>query len=183
MRQDGQKKSITSTVCVKNIKKEIPLPSKEDSASQRKGISQTEKMKSADDVCSVMKQEPEEANTQEPAGEKKSCQNESKDHGAETGIEKSRSDKDAPTQLKNCKEMGRKRQRSVSETSQEDVSPTGDAGREMGEICHKRQRLTSRGDSCDEAPKVSGVKIKEEKKDEAYNAAKDKGSEMIYLRF
>ncbi|XP_030597588.1 uncharacterized protein LOC115788621 isoform X3 [Archocentrus centrarchus] len=172
--RDDQKNSSTNTVGVKNIKKEMPLPSK-DSESQSKVVSQTEKMKSTGDACGAIKQEPEEAKTKEPTGEEKSCHNASKDNGAEAGIDKSTSSKYVPAQLKNYKEKERKRPHSVSETSQEDPCSTGDAGKEMGESCPKRQRLNSREDSCEEASKMTGIKIKEEKMDKAYEAAMDKG--------
>lgn len=132
-------------------------------------------MKNPGEVCRAIKQEPEEAKIKGSAGAKQSCHNANKDNGADAGIEDGRSSKDVPAQLKNYKEMERKRQHSVSETSQEDSCPTECVGREMDP---KRQRLTSREDSCDEAPKMALISIKKENdEDEACKAAIEKGLE------
>ncbi|XP_019206427.1 uncharacterized protein LOC102078555 isoform X1 [Oreochromis niloticus] len=174
-----QKNSSTSIAGVEEIKKErdeeTPTPSENDSALKSEVASKTtsEVMANPGEVCRAIKQEPEEAKIKGSTGAKQGCHNTNKDNGADAGIEDGRSSKDVPAQLKNYKEMERKRQHGVSETSQEDSCPAECVGREMGP---KRQRLTSREDSCDEAPKMSDIRIKKEKnEDEACKAAIDKG--------
>lgn len=175
MRGVCQKNGSTNTVGVEEIKKERDTPTQSENDSGLKSEAASEVMNSPGEVCRAIKQEPEEAKIKGSAGAKQSCHNANKDNGADSGIEDGRSSKDVPAQLKNYKEMERKRQHSVSETSQEDSCPTECVGREMGP---KRQRRTSREDSCDKAPKMSDISIKKENnEDEACKAAIDKGLE------
>ncbi|XP_026011248.1 uncharacterized protein LOC113014140 isoform X1 [Astatotilapia calliptera] len=168
-----QKNGSTNTVGVEEIKKERDTPTQSENDSGLKSEAASEVMNSPGEVCRAIKQEPEEAKIKGSAGAKQSCHNANKDNGADSGIEDGRSSKDVPAQLKNYKEMERKRQHSVSETSQEDSCPTECVGREMGP---KRQRRTSTEDSCDKAPKMSDISIKKENnEDEACKAAIDKG--------
>ncbi|XP_051246988.1 uncharacterized protein LOC127358158 isoform X2 [Dicentrarchus labrax] len=159
---------IANTQCVENAEnagkegdKKIPTPSPKESERRKEVFPKTssEEIKNAvSETCRRIKQEKivkeediEKPIVRTPSGETlESCKIADKTDGTEIGEERSKSSKDALTQLKNtaCKENENKRSSSTCEKSQDDTCPNEEAEKEM---CYKRQRLTFKQEaSCEE---------------------------------